>query len=98
VTVSFFDASDDLLGSDSFDYSRASTRDGVLEWHGWESTGGGIKKVTISGDYVAMDGLQAGGPRSVPALDWTGRVSLALLLAVCAAWRFLPVGRARAAR
>jgi hypothetical protein len=65
VTVSFYDASDNLIGSAAFDYSRASSRDGVLEWHGWRSASGGgtsggvgIKKITVSGDYVALDGLQ----------------------------------------
>jgi hypothetical protein len=85
VTVAFFDASDVLLGSDSFDYSRASSRDGALEWHGWRSTGAGIKKVTISGDYVALDGLQAAGPLAVPASSWLGRLAFGLLLG-CAVW------------
>jgi hypothetical protein len=56
-----------LLYSDrstaSFSYLRPD--DGVLEWHGWSSSVG-ISGVTYSGDFVVIDGLQAGGTASVP--------------------------------
>ncbi len=51
VELSFSDGS-----TESFSYSRPG--DGVLEWHGWNSTVG-ISSVSYTGDYVVIDGLQA---------------------------------------
>jgi hypothetical protein len=53
VTLEFSDGS-----SASFSYSRPPPGDGVLEWHGWNSTIG-ITDVSYTGFYVAIDGLQA---------------------------------------
>jgi hypothetical protein len=67
VTLSFFDANNQLIGSpQSFSYYRANG-DGILEWHGWNSSTP-IKRViiTTSGPTLVMDGLQAGTPTSMP--------------------------------
>ena len=64
VLVSFFDSSLALIGSDSFSYSRSTTGDGLLEWHGWSSTVP-ILQVSIVGNIVKLDALQA-QPAAVP--------------------------------
>src|SRR6185295_17157535 len=33
ISISFFDASDSLIGSEIFSYSRSTQGDGLLEWH-----------------------------------------------------------------
>ena len=61
ITVSFFDTASLLIGTEVFSYSTATNpngADGHLEWHGWTSSEP-IGSITITGDYVAMDGLQA---------------------------------------
>ena len=48
--------------SAAYAYSNSS---GNLDWQGW-SFSSAINSVTISGDYIVMDKLQANGSRSVP--------------------------------
>ena len=57
--MQFYDSSDVLIGSDVFTY-LGNPQNGYspLQWHGWASTTG-IKKATYSGDFVAIDALQA---------------------------------------
>jgi hypothetical protein len=67
VFVEFFDADGVSLGSDSFTYDREAEFDGLLEWHGWASTMGGIKSMTYTGDFVVNDALQIdGGAAAIP--------------------------------
>jgi hypothetical protein len=58
VTISFFDASSALIGTENFNYSRTFAGDGLLEWHGYHSTIP-IKSLSYTGRYVVTDGLQA---------------------------------------
>lgn len=58
VSVSFFNESDGLIGTELFSYSRSQYGDGLLEWHGWSSTVP-ISKITYTEDFVVIDGLQA---------------------------------------
>lgn len=58
VSVSFFDESGGLIGTELFSYSRSLYGDGLLEWHGWSSTVP-IKTITYTEDFVVIDGLQA---------------------------------------
>lgn len=76
VTVSFFDVFASLIDTQTFNYSRDGFGDGLLEWHGWNSTTG-IGAITYSGDYVVNDGLQinAANVSAVPEPS-----SMALLL------------------
>lgn len=59
VTLSFYDANDDLLGTSvSFDYLFSSG--GALVWHGWAAAPlESIKTVTYQGSGIAVDSLQA---------------------------------------
>lgn len=57
VTLSFFDAFANLIDTQAFGYDRSQFSDGLLEWHGWNSTTG-IGAITYSGDFVVNDGLQ----------------------------------------
>lgn len=53
LSVSFYDASNNLLGSDSFTHASAP-----YQWHGWADSSG-IKKVTFAGNVApVMDSLQ----------------------------------------
>jgi len=52
VSLAFSDGS-----FDNFTYF-APDHSGTLEWHGWHFTTG-ISSITYSGDFVAMDGIQA---------------------------------------
>ena len=65
VTLSFFDVFSNPIDTVSFLYSRSSSGDGLLEWHGWSSTTL-IKSLTYTGDFVVNDGLQALGVTAVP--------------------------------
>lgn len=65
VRLSFFDVFDNLIGNASFQYDHEQTADGALDWHGWSSTTP-IKKLSYTGNYVVIDGLQAGGAVVVP--------------------------------
>lgn len=58
VSVSFFDESDGLIGTEDFAYSRSEYADGLLEWHGWSSTVP-VSRITCTEDGVVIDGLQA---------------------------------------
>lgn len=58
VSLAFRDVSGNLIGAPNFTYTRSAQGDGLLEWHGWRS-GVPVKSVTYSGDFVAIDGLQA---------------------------------------
>lgn len=67
VVLSFYDAIGGLLGVETFTYDHEATADGVLDWHGYASTGAGIKTITYTGDFVVIDGLQADvSPAAVP--------------------------------
>jgi hypothetical protein len=60
VTVRFFDAANNLIGTENFDYSHSSTGDGGLDWHGWTSSTP-FSRVSFETEFgfVAFDGLQA---------------------------------------
>jgi hypothetical protein len=62
VTVRFFDQGGAPIGAPIFfSYMRNGAfpgGDGQLEWHGWHSDTP-IKSLTFTGDFVAIDGLQA---------------------------------------
>jgi hypothetical protein len=53
ITVNFSDGS-----SETFDYDPIPTGSGNLEWRGWSSTTG-LTSVTYSGNFIAIDGIQA---------------------------------------
>ncbi len=57
IEVRFFDLANNLLGIETFFYSRNQQFDGVLEWHGWQSTEA-IGAIEYIGSYVVNDGLQ----------------------------------------
>lgn len=62
VTLTFFDASSNVIGSDSFLYDHTNpggSGNGILDWHGWQFAGAGIRSVTYQGLFVVNDGLQA---------------------------------------
>jgi len=63
VTLLFGDGS-----SDSFTYLKTNT--GVLNWHGWHSTVG-ISTISYTGDFVAIDGLQANTMPIPEPATWT---------------------------
>ena len=78
VSLGFSDGS-----SASFSYSRPG--DGVLEWHGWNSTSG-ISSISYVGDYVVIDGLQAQAVVPEPATATVALLGLGVLaLARCKA-------------
>jgi hypothetical protein len=66
TTLTFFDASGNILGSDSFLYDHTTTSDGVLDWHGWQFAGAGIRSLTYQGLFVVNDGLQANSVSVAP--------------------------------
>ncbi|MFC1880653.1 PEP-CTERM sorting domain-containing protein [Thermodesulfobacteriota bacterium] len=61
INLDFYDLFDSLIGSASFTYGSGSG-DGVLAWHGWNSSTP-IKKIafqnTFDGVTIAVDSLQA---------------------------------------
>jgi hypothetical protein len=59
IRLTFFDASGNILGSDSFLYNHTANSDGVLDWHGWQFAGAGIRSLSYEGLFVVNDGLQA---------------------------------------
>lgn len=75
VSLSFYDDSNQLIGSDSFLYSRSQQQDGMLEWHGWASTVS-IKTIVYTSDYPTIDGLQA---TTVPEPATISSLALAIL-------------------
>jgi hypothetical protein len=58
VSLNFYDGALNLIGNESFTYSRSAYGDGLLEWEGWSSSTA-VKEITYSGDYIVIDGLQA---------------------------------------
>jgi hypothetical protein len=58
TTLTFFDASGNVLGADTFLYDHTTTSDGTLDWHGWQFAGAGIRSLTYQGLFVVNDGLQ----------------------------------------
>jgi hypothetical protein len=58
VVLDFFDVFGNPIGTDSFAYSHSSLGDGRLDWHGWQSSIP-VGSLTYTGDFVAVDGLQA---------------------------------------
>lgn len=58
IEVRFYDVSNNLIGSDTFFYTRSQQFDGLLEWHGWQSTVA-IGAIEYTGSFVVNDGLQA---------------------------------------
>ena len=61
---------------ESFSYS--APHDGTLDWHGWHFTTG-ITSISYSGDFVAVDGLQA-IPVPEPATALLSTLGVGLLL------------------
>jgi len=61
----FFDANGSSVGTEDVAYSHADTHDGLLDWHGWQSSAG-IKSIEITSPLQVMsDGLQAQVPEPV---------------------------------
>ena len=56
LTVQFFNQASTLIDSETFTYLRSG--DGVLEWHGWNSSVP-FSSVSITGNFLALDGLEA---------------------------------------
>jgi hypothetical protein len=61
---------------ESFTYS--APHDGTLNWHGWHFTTG-ITSISLSGDFVAVDGLQA-NVIPEPAATLLGAMGVGLLV------------------
>jgi hypothetical protein len=80
VTLLFGDGS-----SDSFTYQKPDT--GVLDWHGWHSTVG-ISTISYTGDYVAIDGLQA---NTMPIPEPATWAILALALPALLKFRYVAI-------
>ncbi len=57
ITFSFFDGANDLIGTQTVNYLHANG-DGLLDWHGWQSTVG-IKTVTWTETGGQSDWYQA---------------------------------------
>lgn len=72
VKLTFFDASGNMLGSDSFLYDHTLNpdgtvnADGILDWHGWQFASTGIRSLTYEGLFVVNDGLQATQVAAIP--------------------------------
>jgi hypothetical protein len=66
TTLTFFDASGNVLGSDSFLYDHTATSNGVLDWHGWQFAGAGIRSLTYQVILIVNDGLQASSASVAP--------------------------------
>ncbi|HLO97633.1 MAG TPA: PEP-CTERM sorting domain-containing protein [Fimbriimonas sp.] len=66
ATVEFFDATNTLVGSTSFSYDHETNADGILDWNGWNSDIA-FRSVRVSGNYVAIDAMQAGSAVPEPA-------------------------------
>lgn len=64
--VEFYDSSMVLVGSTSFSYDHETTMDGILEWNGWNSDVA-FRTVTFTGDWMAVDGMQASSAVPEPA-------------------------------
>jgi hypothetical protein len=58
VTVDFFGQSAELLDTETFTYSHSATGVGGLDWHGWSSAVP-VYSVSLQGDFLVTDGLQA---------------------------------------
>ncbi|HLO97632.1 MAG TPA: PEP-CTERM sorting domain-containing protein [Fimbriimonas sp.] len=70
ATVQFFDQNFTEVGNTSFQYDHSSTADGVLDWNGWNSDVA-FRSIIVRGDYLAIDGMQAGAvpePATMSAL------------------------------
>ena len=72
VVLSFSDGS-----LAAFLYSRSGPNDGLLEWHGWNSTIG-ITGVSYTGDFVVIDGLQANTTVVPEASTWFAGIGVSL--------------------
>ena len=57
VSVTFYDTTGNFIDSVFFTYGDGNTQDAGLAWHGWASPSP-IGRIEITGDFVAMDGLQ----------------------------------------
>lgn len=70
TTLTFFDASGNILGTDTFLYNHTNPSglpgDGVLDWHGWQFAGASIRSLTYQGFFVVNDGLQANSVSVAP--------------------------------
>jgi len=84
VSLSFFDVFNNLIGTESFQYSHKGTSDGGLDWHGWSSTTP-IGSLSYTGDFVATDGLQANPVVPEPAS--VTLASLGTFLVGATVWR-----------
>lgn len=66
VFVDFFDSSNVLVGSTTFDYDHQNTGDGILDWNGWNSDVA-FRSVRVAADYLVVDGMQATNAVPEPA-------------------------------
>ena len=87
VSVSFVDTDGTLIDTVTFEYTRWPASDGLLEWHGWESTTA-VGAITYTGSYVVIDAMQASETAPCP---WDcggddGVVGIGDFLALLAQW------------
>ncbi len=60
ITVSFFDGSNTQIGTtQTFTYTHSSNANGALDFHAWKSPTTDIAKITIFGQFVALDAIRA---------------------------------------
>lgn len=76
VNLTFRDASGVILTQTSFEYSHTVPHDGVLDWHGWE-TSVPIGSLAYSGTGVVIDALSAS---LVPEPGTLSLIAIAILL------------------
>ena len=94
VRLTFFDASGNSVGSDAFQYNHSSNADGVLDWHGWQFAGTGIRSLTYQGFFVVNDGLQATQVAAIPEPEIYAMMAVGLGLVGWAGRRQKSRGRA----
>ncbi len=79
IHVRFLGDAGQFVDAVDFPYSHSSTGDGMLDWHGWESTIAFKSVVVTSTLQTMMDGLQATvpEPRTYALLAGTGLLAFA---------------------
>ncbi len=84
VTVSFFDSSNNQIGTtQSFTYTHSSNGNGALDFHAWKSISTDVKKITIFGQFIAMDAIRANATTfSSQSVPENGSMTLVLGLGV----------------
>lgn len=65
ISASFYGPSQVLLGASAFSYTHSSDHSGILDWHGWVFDVP-VSSVSLSGNFVTMDYLQANPYAAVP--------------------------------